>query len=610
MNPLLPALRAKAGALPAEPGVYIMRDAAKRIIYIGKAKQLRARVGSYFRAVEKHPEKTYRLVRNIDDFDFVVTSSEFEALVLEASLIKLHKPKYNIKLTDDKGFHYIHIGPGAYPRITAEKQKLSDGGKSLGPYTSSQPVRQIVEDANKAFMLPTCRRKFPQDFRKARPCLSFHIKQCMGVCRGKIAEDEYAEIIRQCLEFIRGGGQSSIAMMAAQMQEASENLDFERAAAIRDRIRSITRIMEDQSVIFTKEDNQDVIALARDAGKCSAVILKIREQRLVDKQDFDLGDITSLEAARGEFILSYYDSQNEAPKIISLDGQCEDSELISRFLTEKKGHKVQIHVPVRGEKLRLVKMAGTNAAQLLAQKSQRTGRELSALDELARLLGLESPPAYIEAYDISNMGTEAVVGGMVVFRDGRPLKSAYRKFNIKTVSGADDYASMREVLSRRLSRYAEEKDTSEGFGRLPDLILLDGGKGHVGTVEPLVREMGHSIPVFGMVKDDRHRTRAIAGDGGEIAVSSARSAFTLISSIQEEAHRFAVSHMRSKRSKSAFALSLETVEGIGEKRARALFKHFKTQAAMKNASEEELAAVPGMTKAAARAVYIRLNSKQ
>lgn len=307
--------------------------------------------------------------------------------------------------------------------------------------------------------------------------------------------------------------------------------------------------------------------------------------------------------------MSYYNGQAEIPRIISMDGPCEDEELIARYLTEKLGKKVSLLVPERGEKLRLVKMATTNAAQQLAQKTERTNKEVSALDELARLLGLEEPPSYIEAYDISNMGEETVVGGMVVFENGRPLKAAYRKFNIKTVVGTDDYASMREVVSRRLARYKEEKETGAGFGRIPDLILLDGGKGHVSAIEPLIQEMGFRIPVFGMVKDDKHRTRAIAKDGGEISIISTRSAFTLVSNIQDEVHRFAITHMQSRRKKSAFALRLSTVKGIGDKRAQALFTHFKTQTAMKNASVEELAAAPGMTRPVAEALYAYFHSE-
>ena len=608
MNPRLPYLQEKVKKLPMEPGVYIMRDNAKHIIYIGKAKLLRNRVSSYFRAMEKHNEKTFRMVQNVHDFDYIVTSSEFEALVLECSMIKQHKPKYNILLKDDKGFHYINISDGSFPRITAENA-VAKTGKRFGPYTSSFIVRQTVEEVNKAFLLPTCKRRFPEDFRKGRPCLNYHINQCMGLCRGKIKKEEYDDIIRQCVEFISGGSKKTITMLTAEMETAAENLNFEKAAVLRDRIRAVNRIADEQNVIFTQEIDQDAVALAQNTGECCAVVLKFREQRLVDKQDFDLGEIESLESARSEFLLSYYNSSNDIPKIISLDGEFEDDELVQRFLSEKAGYKVAVNIPVRGEKLRLVKMAATNAAERFALKIQRTGKEVTALDELARLLGLERPPEYIEAYDISNLGSETVVGGMVAFENGRPLKSAYRKFNIKTVQGTDDYASMREVISRRLSHYDEEKEKGTGFGRMPDLILLDGGKGHVAAIEPIVADMGMSIPVFGMVKDDKHRTRAIAKDGGEIAINSTRSAFTLVSNIQDEVHRFSITHMKSRHKKNAFALSLESVPGIGEKRAQALFKHFKTQTAMKKATVEELLEAPGMTKATAEALHKFFNGE-
>ncbi|MDL2233938.1 excinuclease ABC subunit UvrC [Ruminococcaceae bacterium OttesenSCG-928-L11] len=603
MNERIPLLREKARSLPLDPGVYIMRDESKKIIYIGKAKHLRNRVSSYFRSIEKHVEKVYRMVQNAYDFDYIVTASEFEALVLECSMIKQYKPKYNILLKDDKGYHYIHVGGGKFPKITGEKMKLEDGGIDLGPYTSSYVVKQTVEEVNKVFQLPTCKRKFPEDFRKGRPCLNYHIKQCMGLCRGKIGEREYGEILAQCMEFIKGGSKGTMELLTQQMEQAAENLDFEKAAILRDRIRAINRVADEQNVVFTKEPNQDVIALARGGEECCAVVLKFRDQRLVDKEDYDVGEISGLESARSEFLLSYYNNQQEIPKIISLDGECEDNELIARYLSEKIGHKVSIGVPERGEKLRLVKMAVTNAAEQLARKSERTSKEVSALDELARLLGLENPPHYIESYDISNMGSETVVAGMVVFENGRPLKSAYKKFNIKTIIGTDDYGSMREVIRRRLSHYDEEKESGKGFGRLPDLILLDGGKGHVAAVLPVVVEMGFSIPVYGMVKDDRHRTRAIAKDGGEIAINSTRSAFTLVSTIQDEVHRFSITFMKSKHKKSAFAMRLTSVPGVGDKRAQALFSHFKTQTAMKAASVEELAAAPGMTKTTAQAVY-------
>lgn len=606
-NERLGYLREKARALPLEPGVYIMRDHSGTIIYIGKAKALRNRVSSYFRSVYKHEPKVYRMVENAFDFDTILCQSEFEALVLECSMIKLHKPKYNILLKDDKGYHYIRVSPGPYPRITAELQRHpGDEGRFLGPYTSSFVVNNTVEEVNKAFMLPTCTRRFPEDLRKGRPCLNFHIKQCIGLCSGKIPQADYIETINQALEFIGAGSQKTLELLERQMQAAAENMEFEKAARYRDRMRAIERITQRQNVVFAKVDDLDAVALAQTAEASAAVVLKFRGQKLVDKQDFPLGEPGNLEAARAEFLLSAYgnSSAGEIPRTVALDGPCDDRELLERLMSEKAGRKVSVHVPERGEQLRLVKMAAANAAEMLAQKTERTGRELAALDELARLLGLEPPPNVIEAYDISNLGAGTVVGGMVVFEDGRPFKKGYRKFNIKSFSGTDDYAAMREVVSRRLARYESEKESGEGFGRLPDLILLDGGKGHVAAVKPLMAEMGFgNIPVFGMVKDDRHRTRAIAQDGGEIAIISTRSAFALVTKIQDEAHRFAITFMKQKHKKTSFELNLTQVPGIGGKRARELFRHFKTKKAMAAATREELAAAPGMTKTAAEKLY-------
>jgi len=596
-------LREKARRLPGDPGVYLMRDAGGEIIYIGKAKALRTRVGSYFRALEKHTEKTLRMVHAARDFETIVTGSEFEALVLECSMIKQHRPKYNILLKDDKGYHYLRISPDAYPRITAEKQLAGDGAKWLGPYTSSFVVSQTVDEVNKAFMLPTCKRKFPDDFGKARPCLNFHIEQCIGLCRGKVSRQNFAEIIEQAEQFVTRGASDTLGLLAARMEAASEALDFEKAAFYRDRIRAVKKMAELQSVVFARAEDADILALAQNGKDSCAALLKIRGQRLVDKQVFMLGEIEGLDSARADFILGYYDAQADIPGQILLDGQCEDTQLIERYLREHRGKKAALHLPVRGEGARLVKMAAANAAQQLAHKIERTGKELAGLDELARLLGLPRPPEYIEAYDISNYGGSTIVGGMVVFENARPLKAAYKKFNIKTVAGPDDYASMREVLARRFARYAEEKAGGVGFGRLPDLILLDGGMGQVNAVAPILAEHGLTIPLFGMVKDSKHRTRAISGGGGEIAIAAVRSAFALVCKIQEEAHRYALSGMKQRHKKTGLTLRLTGVPGIGEKRAAALLRHFKTAKALGAATTEELAAAPGMSEKTARAVH-------
>ena len=488
-------------------------------------------------------------------------------------------------------------------------QKQDDDGCTyLGPYMSSYMVKQTVEEANRIFQLPTCNRKFPQDFRKARPCLNFHIKQCMGLCRGRVTEKEYAALIEEALDFIKGGSAKAVKRLEEQMMQASENLEFEKAAQYRDRIQAIQKMGERQKVVSSKAEEADIIAFTQSENATSAAVLLFRDHRLVDKKDFVFYEQGDLSAFRRDFLLSYY--REEIPRLIEVDGDFEDRELTEAYFSKKMGHKVSITVPQRGDQAKLVEMAKNNAAQRLSHEVARTGREISALDEIARLLGLSAPPSYIEAYDISNIGAETIVGGMIVFENGRPQKKYYRKFKIKSQYTPDDYASMREMISRRFARYHEEKDSGEGFGRLPDLILLDGGKGHVAAIEPLLEEMGIHVPVFGMVKDDRHRTRAIAKDGGEIAINANRNAFNMITRIQDEVHRYTIEFSRDSHRKSGLELAMTSVEGIGPARAKALFAAFKTQKAMRMATVEELAAVKGMTTPIAQRLYDWLHSEE
>lgn len=596
-------LRHKALALPLEPGVYLMRDKQRNIIYIGKAKILKNRVTSYFRGINNHHPKTYKMVSLVEDFDYIITSSEFEALVLECSLIKQHTPKYNILLKDDKGYSYVRVLPPPFSRISEVKQKVDDGSTYFGPFTSSYVVKQTVDAANKAFMLPTCGRKFPQDIGKGRPCLNFHLKQCVGVCRGKISPEEYAETIAQAVDFIRGGDKDIAAFLEEQMLEAAENMAFEKAARYRDRIKAIKRIGERQRVVFTKIDNLDVVAFVQGQNDTAVTLLRFRHKKMSDKETFLIGQTDSIQAARGEFLSRYYMNNSDLPVTIFIDGETDDMDLIAEMLTRNAGRKVYMHQPQRGEGARLVEMARINAAEELARSVGRTNKELTMLDELGHILGFENPPGVIEAYDISNIGSNVIVGSMVVFKNARASKSDYKRFQIKDGAGVDDYGSLREVLTRRFARYASEEETDEGFLRLPDLILMDGGKGQLSIALEVLAKFGLNIPVFGMVKDDRHRTRALIGKDGELALNMNRGAFTLVSNIQDEAHRFAIDYSRKKHAKSSFELSLRKVPGIGEKRATALFKHFKTQKAMAAASVEELSEAPGMNKRAAESLY-------
>lgn len=624
-NPRLDYLRDKVKKLPMQPGIYLMHDKKGQIIYIGKAKLLKNRVSSYFRNVEKHTPKVYRMVENVWDFEYIVTSSEFEALVLECSFIKQHSPKYNILLKDDKGYHYIRIGAGDYGKITASHQPQKDGARYLGPYLSGYVVKQTVDEVNKAFLLPTCTRNFPQEIGKQRPCLNYHIKQCMAPCSGKISAQEYSEALEEAVNFLKGASGNIQKVLTQKMMQASESLQFEKAARYRDRIRAIQGLQENQKVVSIRYEEEDVIALVQYAVKCCAVVLQFRNYRLVDKEYFMLDEMTEfseealiskestsqgeamenvLREMRTQFVLRYYNMKGSVPKSVVLDGESSCREELQEYLSQKAGRSVQLLVPQKGDQIKLLKMAKENASQQIAEQTKRTSREISALDELARLLGLHQVPNYIEAYDISNIGSETIVAGMVVFESGRPLKGAYRKFSVKSVVGKpDDYASMREVITRRLERYHQHKEEGIGFGRLPDLILLDGGRGHVAAVKPIVEQMGFSIPVFGIAKDDRHRTRTIATEDGELSVSSFRSAFDLLTSIQDEVHRFSITYSRAKHQSNAMDSALRSVEGIGEKRAKNLFIRFRTLKAMEAATLEQLEETPGMSRMAALNLY-------
>ena len=603
MNPKMKILRKKAMSLPLLPGVYIMKNADGEIIYIGKAKALKNRVSQYFGSQNRHPIKVRKMVENVDRFDYIVTGSEFEALVLECSLIKQHSPKYNILLKDDKGYSYIRISEGEYRKISAVFNKKDDGSEYIGPYLSSYSVRQSVDAANKIFKLPQCNKVFPRDFGKSRPCLNYYISQCCGLCTGKIKKSDYDEAVDGAIAFLKGDSRDIIADLRVKMEKAAEELDFEQAAKLRDRINSIERIKEKQKVVYKSVEEQDVFATADIDGSVCLAVLRFSNGRLFDSEHFFFDDPGDKESMRSDFITSYYSMRDNIPKRVTVDGEVADRELLEQWLSEKKGKKVTVFVPARGEQLEIVNMCRKNAEEKLAIKKGRTGREIAVLDELKDLLGLKKTPEYIESYDISHTAGQDSVAGMIVFKGGKPYRKAYKRFSIKSFDGNDDYRAMNEVLTRRFSEYEKSKDSTEGFGKLPDLILLDGGVGQVHAVEPVLREFGLKIPLFGMVKDNRHRTRAISGDGGEIAINSKRQVFTLVSEIQNEVHRFSVAYHHQKHAKRGLSLSLTEIEGVGEKRASALLKYFKTMTAIKNAEVEELSKAPGITSAVAQNIY-------
>lgn len=607
MNPKMTELRKKAMALPLLPGVYIMHGKGGEIIYIGKAKALKNRVSQYFGSQNNHAEKVRRMVDNVEDFEYIITDSEFEALILECSLIKQHTPKYNILLKDDKGYSYIRISPGDWGKISYTLQKNDDGATYIGPYKSSYYVKSAVEEANKIFMLPTCGRVFPRDFRKGRPCLNYHIKQCMAPCTGRVKLSDYKESLAQALDFLKGGSSNSVKQLTAQMEQAAENLEFERAARIRDKINAVKKMGEKQKVVANKVLDEDVIASFTDSGKICFHIFRFEGGRLFDRESFifDSGDT---ESEYEEFLLSYYTMRNDIPKNLALDKSFEGMDTVTQWLSQKRGSKVSVTVPQRGEQAQLVSMCRSNAAETLAQKKGATVREFGVLEELKETLGLEKLPEYIEAYDISNLAGTENVAGMIVYKNGKPLKSAYKKFKIKGFDGQDDYASMSEVISRRFDEYYKSEKSGEGFGKLPDLILLDGGKGQVAAVKQTLDNMNISVPLFGMVKDDKHRTRAITGEGGEIAISSKRSLFVFLSKLQDEVHRFAIGYHHARRKKNTFKSSLTNIDGVGEVRAKSLLKYFRTIENISRADLTELENAPKMTKDSALAVYRYFNS--
>ena len=595
-------LRQKAMALPLQPGVYIMKNKDKKIIYIGKAKKLKNRVSSYFGSHSNHSLKVIRMVENVDDFDYILVDTEFEALVLECSLIKQHMPKYNILLKDDKGYNYIKITKGEFPRISECKRMDDDGATYVGPYISGFSVKQAVEETLKIFKLPRCSKQFPRDYGKSRQCLNGFMGLCSAPCAARITREEYVNNVKDAVSFLKGGSQAAVREMTQQMNELSENLQFEEAAKLRDRIKAIRHLDEKQKVVSINVPEEDVFALVNGKKKACFEVIRFENGRLTDSEFWLIDSVDDLSSARFDLIEQYYSMRSRVPSRIAVDGDIEDEALLQQFLESKRGKKTEFIHPQKGEHLSIVKLCIQNANEHLAQSEGRLGREFAALEELAALLGLPKPPEYIESYDISHTFGADNVAGMVVFHNGRPMKSAYKRFSIKGFAGQNDVGSMNEVLTRRFNHYYNDEEGST-FKILPDLILLDGGQPQVNAVLPVVERMGINVPVFGMVKDNKHRTRAIAFGGGEIEINSHRSAFTLVSDIQEEVHRFAITYHHKKHRKSTLSSSLLSIEGIGENKAKALMKHFKTISKIKESSVEELMECPSINSKNAENIY-------
>lgn len=608
-NEQLDALKERSLSLPSLPGVYLMKDKQGKIIYIGKAKNLKNRVHSYFVNIQNHSTKVYRMVMNVDRFEFIVASSEFEALVLECSLIKQYHPKYNILLKDDKGYHYIRISPPPYSNIYAEKSNKAPG-EYLGPFTSSYAVTNAVEQAKLCFKLPSCNKKFPEGFG-GRPCLNYHIKRCMGVCSGKVPATEYNQILAMAVDYIKNGATLSTQRLTEEMNNAADRLEFEKAAKLRDQIAAISKITAQQKVVLPSGRDEDFWGMAFDDSLYVLVLIQFRDGQLCNKEDFVFSEEQDPTELFSQVLLQYYDSNRQPPPVISVDRPLTDREVLSRYLSETAGKNVLLRTAQKGDPKRITDMAKSNALELLAMKTSLPSKTAAALDELKSLLALSAIPRYIEAYDISNWGDTGIVGGMVVLKDGLAYKKAYRRFAIRSQEGPNDVGAMSEVLTRRFDRYLQkEADVSEGFGRLPDLILLDGGKAQLSAVRRVMEEKGLSIPCFGMVKDQSHKTRALVSESGELALNQFKKAFILITTLQNEVHRFAVEYQRKLHKKQQYQSPLLGIRGVGKETVKALFKAFKTVSAMKSASLEELKNAGGISKKVAESIYLHFHGEE
>ena len=594
----LKELKQKANRLPLTPGVYIMKDKNGKIIYIGKAKALKNRVTQYFGSGNQHTEKVKKMVSNVNDFEYIVCDSEFEALILENSLIKQNQPHYNILLKDDKGYSYIKITAEKWKRIESAKM-VENSGEFIGPFNSGYIVKETIEEARKIFKIPDCHRNFDTP---SKPCLNYHIGLCDAPCKANIPLNEYLENIEAAKQFIiKGDSENSIQKLTAKMEEAAENLQFEVAAKFRDRINAINKIKQKQKVVSISYREQDVFAIALIGETACVAVFNFRNFRLTDKKHYFLEGFNDKKSVYNEFLQQYYLNTNDIPNRIVIDEEIEEFEITAKWLGEKANRKVTFINPKQGETLKTLQMCLNNAAENLSEQTERTGREMGALNELASLLGLKTPPRYIESYDISNTSGSDNVAGMIVFKDARPFKSAYKRFKIKGFIGQDDYRSMAEVLDRRFDEYKKGED--EFFSVLPDLILLDGAKGQINAVLPILEKHGILVPIFGMVKDSKHKTRAIATSGGDISIKSNRKAFALITNIQDEVHRFAISYHKSLHTKNSLKSELLEIKGIGKNRADILLKHFKSLKKIKEAELNDLLAVKGIDKPSANAVF-------
>lgn len=601
--------------LPESPGVYIMRDKTDDIIYVGKAKILKNRVRQYFQNSANHSLKVKQMVSNIDHFEYIVTGSEVEALILENNLIKKHNPKYNILLKDDKTYPYIKVTTNEmFPRVFVTRKLLKDKNKYFGPFTNSSAVKENIALIDKIWQVRRCSKVFPRDIGKGRPCLNYHIGQCKAVCTGKVSEEEYNKMIGEILDFLGGKTENVVKNLTSKMLKYSAEMEFEKAAEVRDTIESIKILNQKQIIENLHIDDRDVIGFARGIRECIMQIFFIRGGKITGREHFMLEECEDVEDKElmTQYVQQFYSGTPFIPKEVILQCEIDDFDLISQWLSEQKGQRVNVLVPQKGERKSLVLMAQNNAKIVLdkfgAEIRREHKRTKGALEEIQKALNIDFELNRIESYDISNTQGFESVASMVVFENGLPKRSDYRKFKIKTIIGPDDYGSMEEVITRRFTRYINETSGDEnvkkaGFDKKPDMIFLDGGKGQISAVQKALTNLNLYVPVCGMVKDDRHRTRALMYNGEEIELPYTSEGFKLLTRIQDEVHRFAIEYHRKLREKKQVHSILDDISGIGSVRRKALMKHFGDINAIRRAEVEELQQVDGMNIKSAEAVY-------
>lgn len=586
-------LKAKVLSLPFEPGVYIMKNRDGQVIYVGKAKALKNRVSQYFQSDSRHSPKTIRMVSNIWDFDIIVTETEFEALVLENQMIKKYQPKYNILLKDDKGYPFIKVTTSKpYPSFSIVAKPGHDADRYFGPYTSRRAAYHAIDTINETLKLKTCRRVFPRDIGKDRPCLNLHLGRCIAPCTGQVSAEEYAARAQEGISLLEGNDKALLADLTARMEQAAEDLRFEQAATLRDRIRAVRALGEKQKVVAGAFAELDAVAYVQGQTRGCVVVLHYLAGDLHDKEFTLLDGVTAADAgeALGAFLKQYYALRGAVPRTVLLSSPIDESEAVGEFLSSIAERKVELAVPQRGRRHDIIRLAEKNAREEILRVETSQERRVKSLELLGHMTGMDEMPHILEAYDISNFAGQDTVGSMVVFEDAKPARSRYRKFRIETAAqGQDDYASMTEMLTRRLQRW---KDGDEKFTPLPSAFLIDGGLGHVRTAQRVLDQFGVTTPCFGMVKDDHHRTRGlVAPDGREFGISTVPAVFALIGRIQEEVHRFAITYNRALGAKKVRGSSLDQIEGVGEKRRNDLLKYFGTIENIRAASVDELSRV-------------------